>query len=47
MEFCNASDDLELCKVDNLANEEEVTKFITKVLQFANDVLGAHIPEPN
>lgn len=29
------------------ATKEEVTKFITRVLQFANEVLGAHIPEPN
>ena len=28
------------------ATKEDVTKFITKVLQFANEVLGTHIPEP-
>jgi len=27
------------------ATKEDVTKFITKVLQFANEVLGTHIPE--
>jgi len=28
------------------ATKEDVTKFISKVLQFANEVLGTHIPEP-
>lgn len=28
------------------ATKEDVHKFITNVLMFSNDVLGAHIPEP-
>lgn len=28
------------------ATKEDVTKFISNVLSFANDVLNAHIPEP-
>ena len=28
------------------ATKEDVTKFISKVLQFANEVLGTRIPEP-
>jgi hypothetical protein len=29
------------------ATKEDVSKFIHNVLQFANEVLGAHIPEPD